>query len=91
MRKPIKEIKVLPQQDPWSLRPGQHLPLLKGSPSSNLRENHHIFNISKITETFHETGDSKLSSGRLSNETKTTEISRDQKAANCRMASVARR
>ena len=81
MRKPIKQIKVLPQQDPWSLRPDQHLPLLNGSPSSDLWENPRLFNSSEMTEISHEIDDSKLSTGLLSKSSETTEISRDHKGS----------
>ena len=82
MRKQMNKIKALPQQDPWSLRPGQHLPLLNSSPSSDLREDHHLFNSSEMTEISHEIDDSKLSSGLLSNSSETTEISRDSQGSN---------
>ena len=66
MREPLNRIKARPQQDPWSLRPGQHLLLLHSSLSSHLQTLSHRKNSnSEITEISHEKGDRNLSVGHL--------------------------
>ena len=76
----MNKIKALPQQDPWSLRPGQHLPPLHSSPSSNLREPSPHSN-SEMTEISRGIDDRKLSSGLLSNSSETTEISHESQGS----------